>query len=74
MSMLSSVIFAKFANFTSRHLFADVISVHNKIMKYARAIEQLSPPPPPPRDEFAFSCKQSVEFFKEISEKLARPG
>ena len=28
----------------------------------------------PPRDEFAFSCKQSVEFFKEISEKLARPG
>ena len=32
------------------------------------------PPPPPPRDEFAFPCKQLVEFFKEISEKLARPG
>ena len=28
----------------------------------------------PPWDEFAFSCKQLVEFFKEISEKLARPG
>ena len=26
------------------------------------------------RDEFAFSCKQLVEIFKEISEKLARPG
>ena len=28
----------------------------------------------PPRDEFAFSCKQLVEFFKEISEKLAQPA
>ena len=27
------------ANFPSRHLFADVISVHNKNMKHARAIE-----------------------------------
>ena len=52
--LLSSLVFAKFSlatslfysiirsvakNFSSKHLFADVISVHNGNTKHARAIE-----------------------------------
>ena len=63
-------------SFKKLYFFAPIIIAKN----YANTIRQglpaearqLSPPPPP--DKFVFSCEQLVEFFKEISEKLARPG